>query len=138
MTYPDAIAKFKSIPQVFSLLFFFMLFVLGMGSNVGMANCVMTAIRDQFPRLKHWAVAIGIAVVGFCIGSVYTTPGGQYMLQFMDFYGASFIAFMLAIAELVTIAWIYGVDRLCKDIEFMLNIKTGYYFSKISKLMTCI
>jgi solute carrier family 6 (neurotransmitter transporter, glycine) member 5/9 len=108
MTYPDAIAKFKFLPQVFSVLFFLMLFVLGIGSNVGMANCVMTAVRDQFPKLKHWMVALGIAAVGFTIGTVYTTPGGQYILQFMDFYGASFVALTLAVAELITIGWIYG------------------------------
>lgn len=46
----------------------------------------------------------------------------------MDYFGASFVAFILAIAELITIGWIYGVDRLCKDIEFMLGIQTGIYW----------
>lgn len=38
------------------------------------------------------------------------------------------MAFVLAIVELITIAWIYGVNRLCKDAEFMLGIKTGLYW----------
>ena len=51
-----------------------MLFVLGIGSNVGMASCVMTVIRDRFPHLKHWVVAIIIATVGLSVGLIYTTP----------------------------------------------------------------
>lgn len=54
--------------------------------------------------------------------------GGQFVLNLVDHFGASFIAFVLAVAELIAVAWIYGVDRLCKDIEFMSNRKTGIYW----------
>lgn len=50
------------------------------------------------------------------------------MLRLVDFFGASFIAFLLGIAELVTFGWIYGVNRICLDIEFMLGKKTGWYW----------
>lgn len=50
------------------------------------------------------------------------------MLNFADYFGASFIVFILGIAELIAFGWIYGVSRLCRDIEFMLGIKTGWYW----------
>lgn len=50
------------------------------------------------------------------------------MINIADFFGATFVAFLLAMAEIVTIAWIYGVNRLCKDAEFMLGFKTGLYW----------
>uniref|UniRef100_A0A182PFL1 Sodium-dependent nutrient amino acid transporter 1 n=1 Tax=Anopheles epiroticus TaxID=199890 RepID=A0A182PFL1_9DIPT len=128
ITYPDAIAKFTFWPQFFAIAFFLMLFVLGIGSNVGMATTIMTVIRDRFPHLQPALVAVGIAVVGFAIGIIYTTPGGQYVLDFLDFYGASFVALVLAVFEMMTFAWIYGVGRICRDIEFMLGIKTGLYW----------
>lgn len=34
--------------------------------------------------------------------------GGQYMLNLVDFFGTSFIVYILGIAELVTVCWIYG------------------------------
>lgn len=46
----------------------------------------------------------------------------------MDHFGASFIALVLAIAELIAIGWIYGVDRLCKDVEFMLGHRPNLYW----------
>lgn len=54
--------------------------------------------------------------------------GGQAVLKLVDYYGASFIAFILAIAELYTFSYIYGVDRLCKDIEFMLGFRPNLYW----------
>jgi solute carrier family 6 (neurotransmitter transporter, glycine) member 5/9 len=45
------------------------------------------------------------------------------VLQLVDHYGATFTAFILAIAELYGFCYIYGVNRICKDIQFML----GFY-----------
>ncbi|KAH8290262.1 hypothetical protein KR054_001489 [Drosophila jambulina] len=128
ISYPDAIAKFKVLPQLFSVLFFLMLFVLGIGSNVGMASCLSTVIKDQFVHFKNWMIVVGIAIVGYLLGLLYITPGGQFVLNLLDFFGATFVALVLAIFELVTIAWIYGVKRLCRDVQFMLGIKTSLYY----------
>uniref|UniRef100_A0A1I8Q5G3 Transporter n=1 Tax=Stomoxys calcitrans TaxID=35570 RepID=A0A1I8Q5G3_STOCA len=128
ISYPEAIAKFKYMPQLFSVLFFFMLLVLGVGSNVGMVSCVMTVIKDRFPRIPHWMLATVVSLIGFTCGIVYMTPGGQFIVNLVDFFGCSLIALFLAIAELMTFAWIYGTKRLCEDIEFMLGVKTGPYW----------
>ncbi|EDV30730.2 uncharacterized protein Dana_GF15004, isoform C [Drosophila ananassae] len=136
ISYPDAIAKFKSLPQIFSVLFFLMLFVLGIGSNIAMTSCSVTAIRDRFPNFKQWQCSLLIAVVSFMIGLLYITPGGQYMLTLVDFFGASMIALVLGIAELYTVGWIYGTDRLCKDIEFMLGRKVGLYWRLCWSIIT--
>ncbi|XP_032596745.1 sodium-dependent nutrient amino acid transporter 1 [Drosophila grimshawi] len=128
ISYPEAIAKFKYLPQLFAVLFFFMLLVLGIGSNIGMASCVINVVKDRFPHLPHWQLAIGASLIGFVCGLVYMTPGGQFVLNLVDFYGCTFIALVLAIAELLAVCWIYGVRRLCSDIEFMLGIKTSFYW----------
>jgi solute carrier family 6 (neurotransmitter transporter, glycine) member 5/9 len=128
LAYPETIAKIDFMPQFFSMVFFFMLFVLGIGTCVGMTSTIMTTIRDKYPEVKCWKIALGISAVGITVGSIYTTPGGQFLMSFVDFYGGSFIALILAIIELVTVGWIYGVDRFCKDIEFMLGRKTGLYW----------
>jgi solute carrier family 6 (neurotransmitter transporter, glycine) member 5/9 len=58
------------------------------------------------------------------------------VLKLVDYYGASFIAFILAIAELYTFCYIYGVDRLCKDIEFMLGFYPNMYWRVCWKYLT--
>jgi solute carrier family 6 (neurotransmitter transporter, glycine) member 5/9 len=128
IAYPEAIAKFDFMPQFFSFIFFFMLFLFCVGSNMGMANCILTVIRDRYPNIKCWKIVLGIVIFGVAMGSCYTTPNGQWLINFLDFYGASFVALVLATIELITVSWVYGVDRFCKDIEFMLNRKTGWYF----------
>ncbi|XP_055906868.1 sodium-dependent nutrient amino acid transporter 1-like [Eupeodes corollae] len=128
VSYPDAISKFSVVPQLFSVLFFLMLFVLGIGSEVGLATCVMTCLMDKFPNTKHWIIVTGIAVVGFGIGLVYVTPGGQFILNFVDYYGVTFVVLVVAIAETAAFGWIYGVKRFCNDIQFMSNSETSLYY----------
>lgn len=30
--------------------------------------------------------------------------------------------------EIVGIAWVYGVSKFCTDVEFMLNMKIGWFY----------
>lgn len=85
-----------------------MLFVLGLGSNVGIVSCLLTVARDQFSKTKPWVIVCIISTCGFLIGLVYITPGGQFILNFLDFYGVTFIVLCLAIVQLVSVGWIYG------------------------------
>lgn len=74
ISYPDAIAKFEVVPQVFAVLFFFMMFVLGVGTVVGLQSAVVSVICDQFPQLRFWRVAAVTCAMEFLVGLVYVTP----------------------------------------------------------------
>lgn len=74
VSYPNAISKFQSVPQLFSVLFFFMLFLLGIGSNVGVHTSVMTAIKDNFSNISTWKIVIPLSIAQFFVGLMYVTP----------------------------------------------------------------
>lgn len=68
--------------KVSAVLFFFMLFVLGIGSAVALQSTVITNVMDNLPKgkFKYWQIAgIGV-VINFFLGLCYVTPGGQWML----------------------------------------------------------
>lgn len=74
ISYPDAIAKFDVVPQVFSVLFFFMLYVLGIGSVVALQSAVVSVICDQFEGFRFWRVAAVTGLLEFAVGLMYVTP----------------------------------------------------------------
>ncbi|CAG9774078.1 unnamed protein product [Ceutorhynchus assimilis] len=128
ISYPEAIARFEAVPWLFAILFFVMLFVLGVGSLVALQGCAFTVIMDTFPKLKSWHVSLGTAILGFIIGLVYMTPGGQWIFTMIDFYGGTFIFYVMNILEVVLIMWWYGLENICQDIEFMTKRKPGIYW----------
>jgi len=128
ISYPEALAKFGIVPQLFAVLFFLMLLTLGVGSEVTMAGSVITVVCDAFPNHKRWFITIICCSVGFLLGIVYVTPGGQFVLDIVDYFGGGFIMFVIALLEIIAVSWIYGLKNILKDVEFMLGIRLGYYW----------
>lgn len=128
ISYPEALAKFTVVPQLFSVLFFLMLFILGIGTTVAFAGVISSVITDQFPRLPNWKVAGGVSIAGFLIGIVYCTRGGQYILNLVDYFGGTFIVVFLASFEVIAISWVYGVDNFLDDTEFMVGTRPSFYW----------
>ncbi|CAL1682502.1 unnamed protein product [Lasius platythorax] len=128
ISYPEALAKFTVVPQLFAVLFFLMLFVLGIGTTVAFCNVIVSVIKDQFPQLNQWKIAAGVAIFGFSIGIVYCTPGGQYILNLVDYFGGTFIIVFLASFEVIAISWVYGIDNFMDDIEFMTGRRPFFYW----------
>uniref|UniRef100_A0A1Q3FNP2 Transporter n=1 Tax=Culex tarsalis TaxID=7177 RepID=A0A1Q3FNP2_CULTA len=136
ITYPDAIAKMDFAPNFFAVMFFLMFVVLGLGSNMGIVQAIMTSIRDRYPQVQTWKAVLGIAIAGFSCGLVYLTPAGLHVLGVVEYYGVTFASLTLVILETVTFCWIYGVNRVCQDIKFMLSIETGLFWRICWGLLT--
>ncbi|XP_058118802.1 sodium-dependent nutrient amino acid transporter 1-like [Anopheles ziemanni] len=138
ITYPDALAKFEHVPNLFALLFFFMLLTLGVGSCTGLINSVLTALQDSAPRLKSWKTVCVIGVLGFGLGLLFVTPSGSKMLDYFDYYGVQFVTLTSAIFELFAFCWLYGIRKLTRDIQFMLNRRTGFLWRLCWRFVTPI
>ncbi|OAD54951.1 Sodium-dependent nutrient amino acid transporter 1 [Eufriesea mexicana] len=128
VSYPDAIAKFDFLPQLFSVLFFVMMFVLGVGSIVGMVSGVVSSLKEKLPHVEIWKIVVPVCTIAFAVSTVYVTPGGQFLLTLVDYYGTSFVVFILASFEITAITWLYGIEHFLDDIEFMLDKETSSYW----------
>lgn len=74
ISYPDALSRFSFVPQLFAVLFFIMLFVLGTGSAVALCGAIFNVFRDHLPQLKQWMLAFCVTCFGFVVSLVYITP----------------------------------------------------------------
>merc|ERR1712013_582264 len=128
VSYPEVISKFNIAPQVFSVLFFLMLITLGFGSATGLISNVITVICDAFPGWQRCYVTAAISLAGLLVGLVYVTPGGQPLLELVDYYGGSLLVLTLALLEIIAIAWVYGASNVIKDPNMMLRTELGYYW----------
>lgn len=59
IAYPEAVLLMP-MPRLWAILFFFMMFILGMGSQFGGIEAICTAVIDQWPHLRghHWKVKL--------------------------------------------------------------------------------
>ena len=61
---------------------------------------------------------------------VYITPGGQPILELVDYYGGSLLILILALAviEIIALAYIYKTSTLIRDFNFMMNRNLGIFW----------
>lgn len=134
VVYPEAVTHLP-LPALWSILFFFMLMTLGMGTQFTIVETVVTTIVDTWPeKLRHRKPLVLLGVCGglFTCGLVICSKGGMYILQLMDNYVASYSALTIGLFEVIVIGWVYGVDRFLEDIKVMLNAYPfPYYYWKI-------
>ncbi|XP_076623945.1 sodium-dependent nutrient amino acid transporter 1 [Colletes latitarsis] len=128
ISYPEALSRFRVVPQLFAVLFFVMMFVLGVGSAVALSGAVFAILCDHYPKVTHWKLVLLVSCLGFIVSLVYITPGGQWFVTLVDYYGGTFVAIIVGVLEMVTIFWIYGVSNFLNDIEFMLGTRPSWYW----------
>ncbi|XP_075228964.1 sodium-dependent proline transporter-like [Lycorma delicatula] len=129
VAYPEALLRLP-FPQLWSVLFFLMLFVLGLDSEFALLENVLTSISDEFTSLRNHKLTFCIttAVICYCIGLTCVTRGGNYVLTLMDVYGGGMAVLFIAISECIALVWIYGLKRLCQDLKFMLGFVPNIYW----------
>ncbi|KAH0618696.1 hypothetical protein JD844_018118, partial [Phrynosoma platyrhinos] len=131
VAYPEALTLLPISP-LWSVLFFFMLILLGLGTQFCLLETLVTAIVDEVGNdwiiRRKTFVTLGVAVVGFLLGVPLTTQAGIYWLLLMDNYAASFSLVVISCIMCVAIMYVYGHRNYFKDIEMMLGFPPPFFF----------
>ncbi|KAL4656139.1 sodium- and chloride-dependent glycine transporter 1 isoform X1 [Arapaima gigas] len=131
VAYPEALTLLPISP-LWSLLFFFMLILLGLGTQFCLLETLVTAIVDEIGTdwiIKHKTlVTLGVAIVGFLLGVPLTTQAGIYWLLLMDNYAASFSLVIISCIMCICIMYVYGHRNYFKDVEMMLGFPPPFFF----------
>ncbi|KAH9489778.1 Sodium- and chloride-dependent glycine transporter 2 [Bulinus truncatus] len=138
VAYPQAIATMPISP-LWSVLFFLMLFTVGLDSQFGMFETIISSLIDEFPqklRNRKTVITAVACVVEFLLGLTCITQGGIYVLQIMDWYCASFSLMLISMTECLALAWAYGVDNLIRDIVLMTGKKPHWWWKHMWRFVT--
>jgi solute carrier family 6 GABA transporter-like protein 1 len=126
LAYPE-VASNLPLKQLWAFLFFLMITILGLDSQVCMMEGLFTALEDTFPFLlrKHKKVSLLVTCLFFFIlGIPMVSYAGAHWLTLIDAYGASGIALLFVVFfEVVGLAWGFGAHRVRQAIYEMLGFK---------------
>ena len=124
----DVFTKIPGAP-FWSALFFMMLLSLGLGSQIGIMEGLISTLFDhpKFRKVKKPILTGGVAGGCCLLGLVFTTGAGEYWLTLFDTFGATGLTF-IAFTELVSVMYVYGHQRFTRDIENMTGVRPGWYW----------
>ena len=80
VVYPEALSKIDWLPQLWSVLFFIMLYTLGIGGSIALVETILTCIRDEFTQLRtKKSILALIACIFLCLCGIPLTTNVSYI-----------------------------------------------------------
>ncbi|XP_061753682.1 sodium-dependent proline transporter [Nerophis ophidion] len=125
VAYPEALALLPG-SAFWSILFFLMLFMLGVDTLFGNIEGITTAVMDEFPQLrgntKHKSLFLGgLCFCFYLMGLLLITDGGIYWFTLIDSFSTSFGLIIIAFFMCIGISFFYGINQFCQDILDMIR-----------------
>ncbi|KAM9384497.1 sodium-dependent neutral amino acid transporter B(0)AT1-like [Pholidichthys leucotaenia] len=116
---------------IWAILFFVMLFCLGLSSLIGTIEGVVVPLKDLnvFPKKWPYEARTGVTcAAAYIIGLLFTQKSGMYWVTLFDSFAGSISLLTIGLVELLIIVYIYGIDRFNEDIKFLVGHKPSIFW----------
>ncbi|TRZ25060.1 hypothetical protein HGM15179_002077 [Zosterops borbonicus] len=130
IVYSEAI-KNMEVPQLYSVLYFFMLLMLGIGSMLGNTAAILTPLTDSrviTSRFPKEVISGAVCFINCVIGLIFTLEAGNYWFDIFNDYAATLSLLLIVLVETIAVCYIYGIRRFEKDLYTMIGQKPNWYW----------
>ncbi|NXF90305.1 S6A18 protein, partial [Eubucco bourcierii] len=117
--------------QAWAILFFIMLFSLGLSSMFGNIEGVFTPLlelRTVSESIPKELLSGMICLVCFLVALCFTLGSGSYWIDIFDSYASSLPLLVIAFFEVIGVVYIYKIKRFSKDLKRMTGRKPNLYW----------
>jgi NSS family neurotransmitter:Na+ symporter len=137
ITYPTAIRLLPLIPAFFGILFFLLLLTLGIDSAFSQIEPFVAGFTDKWKLNKKWVLPF-VCICGFLIGVVFTTRGGYYWLDIVDYFANTFGLTLVGLLECIVIGYIYKASKMREYVNEVSEFRIGMWWDICIKIVTPI
>lgn len=129
IVFTEAINQFPWAP-FWSVLFFLMLFTLGIDSEFGTLEGVITSVVDLkvFPNIRKEFLTAFVCSVCCIISMAFAHGAGNYVFILFDDFSGNIPLLIVAFFECVSVSYVYGLRRFSDDIELMIGSRPHSFF----------
>ncbi len=135
VAFPTALSELP-LTQLFSVIFFTALILLGINSAFSITESVLASVCDK-TGWKRQAVLISMSIVGFLCGIIFSTQGGLNWLGTIDdFVNGPFGIILIGLVECLVVGWLYNVNILRRHANSRSDWKIGVWWEWLIKYIT--
>lgn len=124
VAYPAALVQLPFGVEVFALMFYLTLFLLGIDSAFSLLETIVAVVRDQFGWSRVKATT-SICVISAILGIPFVTNAGLLWLDIVDHFAINYILVIVGIFECIAVAYFLGADEMIKDVNQNAEFKLG-------------
>uniref|UniRef100_A0A671EZ34 Solute carrier family 6 member 20 n=1 Tax=Rhinolophus ferrumequinum TaxID=59479 RepID=A0A671EZ34_RHIFE len=130
IVYTEAI-KNMEVSQLWSVLYFFMLLMLGLGSMLGNTAAILTPLTDSTLVSRHLpkeVISGLVCLINLAVGMVFTMEAGSYWFDIFNDYAATLSLLLIVLVETVAVCYVYGLRRFESDLQAMTGRSLNWYW----------
>ncbi|KAM4856733.1 sodium- and chloride-dependent transporter XTRP3 isoform X3 [Urocitellus parryii] len=130
IVYTEAI-KNMEVSQLWSVLYFFMLLVLGIGSMLGNTAAILTPLTDSkliTGHLPKEAISGLLCLISCAVGLVFTMEAGNYWFDIFNEYAATLSLLLIVLVETIALCYVYGLRRFENELQAMTGRALNWYW----------
>ncbi|XP_032717725.1 inactive sodium-dependent neutral amino acid transporter B(0)AT3 [Lontra canadensis] len=138
VVFTEAVLHMPGAPG-WAVLFFGMLFTLGLSSMFGNMESIITPLLDMgvVRRSVPKEVLTGlVCLLCFLSATGFALQSGSYWLRVFDNYAAPLNLIIFAFFEVVGVAYVYGMPQFSDDIACMTGRRPGLYWRVTWKVVS--
>jgi len=137
ISYPTIINLLPFGAAFFGVIFFIMLLTLGIDSAFSLVEATVAGGMDEW-GLPRKVTNIGICVIGFLGGLIFTTKGGLYVLDVIDHFLSNFGLVIVGLLECIIIGFIFKANNLREYVNGISEFHLGTIWNFSIKFLTPI
>lgn len=126
IAYPTAISLLPFAP-VLGVLFFLLLLTLGIDSAFSLVEAGVAGVEDEWHIPRRWIV-VGICVLAFLAGLVFTTRAGLHWLDVADHFLTNFGLATVGLLECIVVGYLYGTRRFRRLVNEHSDFRIGVWW----------
>eukprot|EP01066_Platyproteum_vivax_P011145 Platyproteum_vivax@DN5056_c0_g1_i1.p1 len=111
VTYPVGLAQLP-VPQLWCVLFFLTLILLGIDSAFSMVESIVTPLADStwFHKTPRWKIVLALSILGLSLSTFYCLDIGLTLLDNVDWFISHIVLMTGAIVKTAIVGWTFNAE----------------------------
>ncbi|CAN8001845.1 unnamed protein product, partial [Ixodes hexagonus] len=128
---PTEVSQEGALPHILVTVYFLMLVTAGLSTEVqfirASTNDVMGQAHECYDDQEHSAAGI-LCILGFVLGIPLVFNAGPHLFFLVVRVMNEFVLSVVCTTEVIAFTLVYGVDRISRDLDFMLDRRPNAYW----------
>ncbi|CAI5437920.1 unnamed protein product [Caenorhabditis angaria] len=120
VVYPEAFTMMP-VPFIWAIMFFLVLVLFGLNTQIAQVQVFCTCLYDQFPNLRNrkWLVTLSYCLLLYLLTILFSTNAGFHWFEMFTEYIVGFPSVCAITIEIICVMYLYGMKNLREDIVEM-------------------
>lgn len=132
LVYDTMVHSYESLARVWATLVFLVILLSGFLSTICLIYTVVTcAVVEGKRKRRWWAMTVAVCTGGFIFTVLAALPGDLSIVHILEHYVIGRLVLISTLLELVGFIWVYGLESLSNDFEFVLGYNLNFFWKTI-------